>query len=58
MIEKTIRAEAMEHMMKVFERVIRKKIREMIDIDAMQFGFMSGKGTMDVIFIACQLQER
>lgn len=45
-------------MTKVSERVIGKKIREMIDIDAMQFGFMSSKGTMDAIFIACQLQER
>ena len=30
----------------------------MVDIDAMQFGFMPGKSTMDVIFTACQLQER
>ena len=44
-------------MMKVFERFIEKKIREMIDIDAMQFGFMPGKGTMDAIFVAHQLQE-
>ena len=45
-------------MMKVFERVIEQKTREMINIDAMQFGLMSAKGTMDAIFIACQLQKR
>ena len=44
--------------MKVFERVIAQKIWEVADIDAMQFGFMPSKGTMDAIFIACQLQER
>ena len=27
----------------------------MVDIDAMQFGFMPGKSTMDAIFIALQL---
>ena len=48
----------LEHMMKVFERIIEKKIREIVDIDAMQFGFMPGKGTMDAIFIARQLQEK
>ena len=30
----------------------------MVNVDAMQFGLMPGKGTMDVIFIARQLQER
>ena len=35
-----------------------KKIREVVDMDAIQFGFMLGKGTMDAIFIARQLQER
>ena len=35
--------------MKVFERVITQKIWEVADIDAMQFGFMPSKGTMDAI---------
>ena len=48
----------LEHAMKVFERVIETKIREKVKIDDMQFGFMPGKGTMDAIFIARQLQER
>ena len=33
----------LEHMTKVFERVIKQKIREVIGIDAVQFGLMSGK---------------
>ena len=48
----------LEHAMKVFERVIEKKIREKVKIDDMQFGFMTGKGTMDAIFVARQLQEK
>ena len=30
----------------------------MVDIDAMQFSLMPGKGTMDASFIGRQLQER
>ena len=41
--------------MKVFERVKKQKIRGMVDIDAMQFGFVTGKSTMDAMFIALQL---
>ena len=33
----------LEHAMKVFERVIEEKIREQVNIDDMQFGFMNGK---------------
>ena len=48
----------LEHMMKVSERAIEQNIRELVDIDAMQFGFIPGKGSMDAIFIARQLQDR
>ena len=43
--------------MKVFERDIDARLREMVDIDDMQFGFSAGKGTTDAIFIVRQLQE-
>ena len=48
----------LEHLMKVFERVIEKYIRDAVNIDNMQFGFMPGKGTTDAIFIARQVQEK
>ena len=48
----------LEHLMKVFEKVIEKHIRDIVNIDEMQFGFMPGKGTIDAIFIARQIQER
>ena len=40
----------LEHAIKVVERIFKDRIRQQIDIDDMQFGFMKGKGTTDVIF--------
>ena len=48
----------LEHAMKVFERVMEKRLRGMVDIDDMQFGFRPGVGTTDAIFIVRQLQEK
>ena len=48
----------LEHLMKVFKKVIEKAIRGQVSIDSMQFGFMPGRGTIDAIFIARQLQDR
>ena len=42
----------MEHAMKVVERIFEDTIRQQIDIDDMQFGFMKGKGTTDAIFMS------
>ena len=43
--------------MKVLECVVEGLIRQRVEIDEMQCGFMSGCGTTDVIFIVCQLQK-
>ena len=43
--------------MKVVERIFEHRIRQQIEIDDMQFGFMKGKGTTDAIFMARQMQE-
>ena len=42
-----------EHCMKVLERVVDKLIRDkiIVDINEMQFGFVSGRGNCDAIFI-------
>ena len=43
--------------MKVLERVIKRRVRNILKIDNMQFGgFMAGKSTTDAIFIVRQLQ--
>ena len=47
----------LEHAMKVVERIFEHIIRQQIEIDDMQFGFMKGKGTTDAIFMARQMQE-
>jgi len=44
--------------MKVAERVFERRIREKVKIDAMQFGFMPGKGTTYAIFTVRQMKEK
>jgi len=48
----------LDHAMKVFERVIEKRVRRNVNLDEMQFGFRPGRGTTNAIFIVRQLQER
>jgi len=43
--------------MKVVKRIFEYRIRQQIEIDDMQFGFMKGKGTTDAILMARQMQE-
>ena len=47
-----------DQVMKLQERILVTLIRQMVDIDAMQFSFTPGKGTTDAIFIVRQLQEK
>ena len=47
-----------EMALKIFERVLEKKIRSQVNIDAMKFGFMPGRATTDATFIMSQLQEK
>ena len=44
--------------MKLFKKVIEQHIQNCIEINQMQFVFMPGKGTIDAIFIARQIQEQ
>ena len=48
----------LEHAMKVLERVIEGRVRKIVKIDDMQFGFMAGRSTTDAIVIDRQLQEK
>jgi len=48
----------LEYAMKVVERIFNYGIRQQIDINDTQFGFMKGKGTTDAIFIVRQMQEK
>jgi hypothetical protein len=44
--------------MKIVERVFLMRLREMVEIDEMQCGFMPQKGTVDALFMTRMLQAR
>ena len=48
----------LEHCMKIYERILDKRLREQIEIDESQFGFMPGKGTVDPFLIMRLRQEK
>ena len=48
----------LEHGMKIVERVLERRIREVVDVNEMQCGFMPGKGTVDALFMVRMLQEK
>lgn len=48
----------LEHPMKIFERILDQKLRKIVTINDMQFGFRQGRGTIDAVFIVTQLQEK
>ena len=50
--------ELIDHVMKVLERLVEKKVKCKGTLDSMQFGFTLGKGTTDAIFIVRQMQEK
>jgi len=45
----------LEHAMKVVERIFEHRIRQQLEADDMQFGFMKDKGTTDAIFTVRQM---
>ena len=47
-----------DQVMKLLEWIIDSYICKMVNIDDMQFGFVPGRGTTDVILIVPQLQEK
>ena len=40
------------------ELVLDRKIREVVDVNEMQCGFMPGKGTINALFMVRMLQEK
>ena len=47
----------LEHGMKVVERLLEKRLKRLVKVDQMKFGFMPGKSTVDAIFILRRMQE-
>ena len=50
--------ELTDQVMKLLEHVTEKYIRQMVNINEMQFGFVPGRGTTDSILIVRQLQDQ
>ena len=48
----------MEQDVKIYEKPLEKRLRDIVKIDEKQFGFQSGKSTVDAIFELQQLQEK
>ncbi len=48
----------MSHFMKLWERVIEARLREIVNIRENQFGFRSGMSTTEPVFVLWQLQEK
>ncbi|XP_063596232.1 uncharacterized protein LOC134773085 [Penaeus indicus] len=48
----------LEHLLKIEEKILDQKIREVVDIGNMQFGFIPRRSTTDAVLILRQLQEK
>ena len=47
----------LEHAFKLYEKILDRRLREVVDIEKMQYGFMPGRGTVDAVFILSILTE-
>ena len=48
----------LEHAFKLYEKILDGHLREVVDIDKMQYGFMPGRGTVDAVFVLSRLSEK
>jgi hypothetical protein len=48
----------MSHIMKLCERIIEHRLRGVTNVTENQFGFMSERSTMEMIFLIRQFMER
>merc|ERR1712121_308888 len=48
----------LEHGLKIYEKILEKRLENMVKIENFHFGFLKGKSTTDAIFIIRQLKEK
>ena len=48
----------LEHAFKLYEKILDRRLREVVDIDKMQYGFMPGRGTVDAVFVLRRLTQK
>ena len=44
--------------MKIDERVLERRIQTLVDLDEIQFGFMPGRGTIDLCIVYFEYDAR
>ena len=47
----------LEHVIKVVERVLARRVRVIGNVDAIQFGLTPGRGKKDALFVVRKMQE-
>ena len=47
----------LKHGMKIIERVLEKRIRALVEMDDLQFGFMPGRRTTNALIIVKRMQD-
>ena len=52
------RGKLMSHTMKIWERIIEARLRDSVEINKQQYGFMPGKGNTDAMFALRMLMEK
>ena len=52
------RIKLLEHAFKLYEKVLGGLLREVVDVDKMQYGFRPGRGTVDDVFVLRRLSEK
>ena len=58
MVDKHREVRLLEQDMKVYQKTLEKRLKDIVKIDEKQFGFQSGKSMVDAIFALQQLQEK
>ena len=48
----------LEHALKLYQKVLDGRLREVVEIDKMQYGFMSGRRTIGAVFVLGRLSEK
>ena len=49
---------AFKYAFKLYEKILDGRLGEVVDIDKMQYRFMSGRGTVDAVFVLRRLTEK
>ena len=48
----------LEHVFKLYEKTLDGHLREVVDVNKMQYGFMSERGTVEAAFVLSRVTEK